>query len=225
MLVPWALTYCTSLGIELGVLQGELHGLGGADALRVRRGDVVRVGRAAAAEHLGVDAGAALLGVFEFFEDDDAGALAEDEAVAVLVERPAGALSGSSLRMRQGAAAMKPPRPIGGDGRLGAAGDHDVGVVPLNGVQGVADGVGGRGAGRRNGGVRTAQAEMDRDVAGGGVGDHLRDDERADAAGPVLDKAGVLLFEFVEAADAAADDDAAAEGIFLGEVEAAVLDG
>ena len=92
-------------------------------------------------------------------------------------------------------------------------------------LQGVADGVGGRGAGGGDGRVRPAQAEVDRDVAGGGVGHHLGDDEGADLAGAAFDVAGVLLLELVEAADAAADDDAAAVRVFLGEVEAAVLDG
>ena len=48
-------------------------------------------------------------------------------------------------------------------------------------------------------------------LPGGGVGDHLGDDERADAAGPAVDEAAVLLLELVQAADAAADDDAAAD--------------
>ncbi len=34
----------------------------------------------------------------------------------------------------------------------------------------------------------------------------------------------VLLLEFVQTADAAADDDTAAIGVFLGEIEAAILD-
>ena len=113
-----------------------------------------------------------------------------------------------------------------GDGRLGAAGDHDVGVVELDGAQASPMALAAEAQAVATAGVRAAQAEVDRDVAGGGVGDHLRDDERADAArAAALHEAGVLLFEFVQPADAAADDDAAAEGVFLGEVQAAVLDG
>ena len=52
----------------------------------------IRVGRHAVADQLGVDARAARLRVLELLEDQDAGALADDEAVAILVERPAGAL-------------------------------------------------------------------------------------------------------------------------------------
>src|SRR5262245_56378566 len=65
---------------------------------------------------------------------------------------------------------------------------------------------------------------MDRDGAGGVVGDHLGDDEWADLARPAGDVATVLLFELVQSTDAAAENDPAAEGIFLGKVETAVLD-
>ena len=49
------------------------------------RGDVIGVARQAVADHFGVDLRAARLGVLVFLEHDDAGALAHDEAVAVLV--------------------------------------------------------------------------------------------------------------------------------------------
>ena len=100
VLVPWALMYSMSSGLMRASLQGQLHGLGGAAALGMRGGDVVGVGGAAVAEQFGIDAGAALLGVLEFFEDEDAGALAQDEAVAVLVERPAGRLAGRRCAAR-----------------------------------------------------------------------------------------------------------------------------
>ena len=80
------------VGVERASLRASCAWPGGAAAFGCGRGDVVGVGRAAAAEQLGVDAGAARAGVLEFFEDEDAGPFAEDEAVAVLVEGPAGAL-------------------------------------------------------------------------------------------------------------------------------------
>src|SRR5215211_6789735 len=69
---------------DTGVSEGVFHRPTGACPVRRRRGDVVRVGRAADAEHLGVDRGAALLRVLQFLEDDDAGPFAEHEPVAVL---------------------------------------------------------------------------------------------------------------------------------------------
>ena len=55
------------------------------------------------------------------------------------------------------------------DDRLAAAGEHDVGVVALDDLESVADGVraGGAGGGRR--GVRPLAAVADRDLAGGEV--------------------------------------------------------
>src|SRR5947209_6896254 len=83
--------------------------------------------------------------------------------------------------------------------------------------------MGGRSAGSRDGGIGPAQAEMDGDIARGGVGNHLGDDEGADLAGPAVNVVGMLLLELIETANAAADNDAAAVRIFPAEVQAAVL--
>ena len=56
-------------------------------AVGARRGQVVRVCRDAAAEVLAEDRRAALLGVSQGLHDQDAGALAHDEAVAALIPR------------------------------------------------------------------------------------------------------------------------------------------
>ena len=55
-----------------------------------RRGDVIRIGRVAVADQLAVDVRAARPRVVQSFQDDDPRAFGHDEAVAVLVERPAG---------------------------------------------------------------------------------------------------------------------------------------
>src|SRR5437764_6592097 len=64
---------------------------------------------------------------------------------------------------------------------------------------------------------------MDGDVAGGGIGDHLRDDKRADPRRSALQIAGVLLFELIEAANAAAEDHTEAIEVFAFEIETAIL--
>ena len=84
-----------------------------AVAVLGRRGDVVRVARHAVADDLGVDPRAAAPRVLELLEDQDAGAFADDEAVAILVERPAGALPGRRCASTARAARAKPPTPIG----------------------------------------------------------------------------------------------------------------
>ena len=148
---------------------------------------------------------------------------AEDEPVAVLVEGAAGA-GRVVVALRERPAGDEAAETERGDGGLGAAGHHHVGVAAANGGEGVADGVGRGGAGGRDGGVRAAQAELDGDVAAAGVGDHLGDEEGPEAAGPALGERLGAVFEFGKAADAGAEDAAAAEGVFLRDVEAGVLD-
>ena len=81
-----------SVGLLAGVAEGHLHAGDGAAAFGVRVGDAEGVGGRAVAEDFAVDRGAALLGVFVVFEHDHRGAFAEDEAVAVEVERARGLL-------------------------------------------------------------------------------------------------------------------------------------
>ena len=112
-----------------------------------------------------------------------------------------------------------------GDGGLGAAGDHGVGVSALDEAEGVADGVGGGGAGGCRGFVGAARAVLDGDVAGGEVDDGAGDEEGRDLAGAAVEQIDVLAFDDVEAADAGADVDADAIAIFVGDLEAGVCHG
>ena len=70
-------------GVQLGVAQGHFHALGGAEAFRMRGGEVVGICGDAVAGEFGVNVRAALFGVLQLFDDDDAGAFAHDEAVAI----------------------------------------------------------------------------------------------------------------------------------------------
>ena len=79
-----------SAGVRPGPLQRRRHAAEGAVAVLGRRGDVIGVAGQAVAGDLGIDLGAARLGVLELLEHDDAGALAHDEAVAVAVIGPRG---------------------------------------------------------------------------------------------------------------------------------------
>src|SRR5262249_58911373 len=102
------------VGVEAGVGQGKLHGAGGAAAAGVRIGNVVGVSRAAAAEQFGVNDRTAPSCVFQFFEDEDARAFAQHEAVAILVKRSAGSL-GVVVASRQGAGRAKTAQAHGSD--------------------------------------------------------------------------------------------------------------
>ena len=89
------------------------HGAESALVALGRRGDVEGVAGHAVAADLGVDLGAALLGVLVFLQHHHAGAFAHDEAVAVLVPGARG-LGGRSLKPVDSAReAQKPAMPSG----------------------------------------------------------------------------------------------------------------
>src|SRR5204862_5644942 len=73
-------------GVFLGVAEGHFHAGDGAAAFRMRVGDAEGVGGGAVADDFAVNGGTAFFGPLVIFEDDDGGAFAEDEAVAVEVE-------------------------------------------------------------------------------------------------------------------------------------------
>ena len=196
------------IGGELGVVEAELHGAGGAAAFLVGGGDVRAVGRHAVAEQLGVDPRPAAAGDLFGLEDQDAGPFGQDEAVAVAVERAAGA-GRVVVAGRQGPHRGEPAQAHVGDRRLAAAGDHDVGLARLDELEGVADRVGRRGTGGRDRRARALQAPADRDLAAGGVDHQLGDRERADPRRALLHHHGVLGLELVQPADPRADDHAA----------------
>ncbi len=76
---------------DAGALDRRGHAAERAVAIWRRRRDMIGVARKPVADQLGVDFGAARLGVLVFLEHDHAGALGQHEAVAVLVVGPRGA--------------------------------------------------------------------------------------------------------------------------------------
>ena len=121
---------------------------------------------------------------------DDAGPLAQDEAVAVLVERPAGASAGRRCACDRARAEMKPPRPIG----VMAASEPPV-IITSAWSCWMARRASPMALAAEAQAVETAVfgphspnwIEM---LPGGRVGDHLRDDERADPAGAAFAGSG-----------------------------------
>ena len=128
----------------------------------MRRGDVIGVARQAIADHFGIDFRAARLGMLIFLEHDHARALAHDEAVAVLVIGAAGlfrlVVESGAERARLGEAGDADRA----DGRFGAAGQHDVGIVVLDHPRRVADRMGAGRAGGDHRMVGAHQAIFDR---------------------------------------------------------------
>ena len=116
-------------GIDAGALHRRHHAAIGAVAVLGRRGDVERVARKPVADDLGIDAGAARLGVFEFLQHHHAGPLAHDEAVAVAVIGPRGALGLIVEIGRERAAGGEARDRQAADGRLRTAREHHVGIA------------------------------------------------------------------------------------------------
>ena len=138
---------------------------------------MVCVGRHAVPDDFRIDGRAATLRVLELLEDDHTRALADDEAVAVLVEGPAGARRLVVAR-RQRPELAEPADTHRRDRRLAAARDHGVGVASLDDLVGVADGVRRGGACRAGRRVRSLRAEPNRHLARGEIDDGRWNEER-----------------------------------------------
>ncbi len=221
-----------AMGVDVGdllrfhvrVAERGLHDPAGATGVLGRLGDVVGVAAHPVADHLGQDGRAAALGHLQRLQDQDAGALADDEAVALGVERAAGALRlvvAGGQRPHGGEAAHAHR----GDGGFGAAADHDVGVAPGDDLEAVAHRMGRGRAGGGGGRVRPPGPGANGDVPGRQVDDAGRDEEGGDLAGAALQQLLVLPLDHVEAADPRADVNPGAVGQPAVELQLGVLDG
>src|ERR1044071_9941837 len=143
-------------------------------------------------------------GVLELLEDEHAGPLADDEAVAILVEGTAGArrlvvARGQRPQLAEAADAHRT------DGRLAAAGNHRVGVAALDDLVGVADGVRRGRAGRAGRRVGPFRAEADRHLARREIDDGRRNEEGRPPARTAVEERLVLPLDRDEPADTRAD--------------------
>ena len=203
-------------GIDAGALHRRHHAAIGPVAVLGRRGDVEGVARQAVADDLGIDPGAPRLGVLELFEHHDARALAHHEAVAVAVigARRALRLIVEIGRERAAGGEARDRQPA--DRRLGAAREHHVGIAERHQPRGIADGMRAGRAGGDHGVVRTFEAMLDRDIAGGEIDQASGNEERADAARALLGKQQRGLLDALKAADARADQHAGADLVLIG---------
>src|SRR4029077_14648429 len=95
----------------------------------------------------------------------------------------------------------------GGDGGLGAPGDHEVGFVVLDEPAGVAQGMGGGRARGHGAVVRALESVAYGDDGRGYVAHEHGDEERGHPGGALLEVDLALLFEGRDAAGAGAYDD------------------
>ena len=173
-------------GVQATLTQRHFHATSRAFAAGGRRGEMVRVSRVAVTDDFAINLRAALYGMFQFFEHDDACAFAHDEAVAFLVEGARGAF-GVVVARAHGPHRAKAADADGHDRRFRAAGEHRLRVAHFDGTPGFADGVIGRGTGGAGGEIRSAQILVYRECAGGHVADEHRDHERREPVGTALE--------------------------------------
>ncbi len=167
---------------------------------------MVGVARHAVADDLGVDLGAARLGMLQRFQDDDAGALAHDETVAVLVVGARGGAGTIVEARRQRAAGGKAGHGDAADGRFRAAGHHHVGVAQRHQSRCIADGMRAGRAGGDDRVVGTLQLVPDRHVAGGEIDETPRNKEWADATRAFFLQQDRRFGDAGQATDARADE-------------------
>ena len=207
-------------------LQRRLHRPAGAVAVLGGGGDVVGVAGQAVAHDLGIDLGTPGLGVLVFLENDDAGTLAHDEAVAVGVIGARGLLWLVGPLGGQGLAGVEASDADLADRRLGPARDHHVGVAVADQAHGVADGMGAGRAGGDDRMVRTLEAVADADLPRDQVDQGAGHEEGGHAPGPLLFHHHGGVGDGVEPADARADQDAGPlAALVVLRRPAAVLDG
>ena len=149
-------------------------------------GDAERVGGGAVAGDFGQNRRAAFLRVVERFQNDHAGAFAEDEAAAAGVKGAAAA--GGAGFVGKGDDAQRFPGFHGGvgEGHVASAGDHQLGFAVADAFVRFADGGRGRGTGGNVGETGVGEAELDRDLRGGGVAHADHDRHRRQALAAVL---------------------------------------
>ena len=154
----------------------------------------------------------------ESFENQRAGAFAHHEAVALFVERPRGVVRVVVAPRKRSHIAETGQRAVA-NRRFGAAGDHRVGLAVLQEVESEAQRVRRRRAGRNRRSIRALRSGANRNVAGGHVRDHHRNQKGADAIRAFFDQLAEFALPRRQTANAAADDHANALGVGLVNLE------
>ena len=206
------------LRLDASIAEGRAHDAVSAIAIFGGLGDVIGVGGHAVAHDFSNDGGVAALGVLERFEDEDAGAFTDDEAVALGVKGAAGAL-GLVIARGEGFHGRETADAHGGDGGFAAAADHDLGVAALDEAEGITHGMRGSRTRGGGGGIGSASAVANGDDAGSEINDGGGNEKRRDAAGAAFEKLAMLALDDVESADSGSDVDAGGVGDIGGDFE------
>ena len=166
-------------GVQLCILQGNLHCLACAATLIVRCRNMRGIAGDPKAHQLRIDACAACFGMLKFFHDNDARAFSQHESIAVTVEWSTGSgwiivARTERLHCRETANAER------GDCAFAATSHHHIRVAALNDVECCADRVASSSACSRSGDVCALQAKSNADISSQCIDHELRHNERAD---------------------------------------------
>ena len=156
----------------------------------------------------------------QLLQQEDAAALPHNETAPLLVKGDGGPVGVSVLA--QGLHRGKAAYGQGGDGRLCAAAEHDLGVAVPDIVEGVAHSVGAARAGGDGAGAHPPEAGSDSYLAGGHVADAGGNVEGGHAVPPPLQPAAVLRLGDGQPADTAGHTDAAAVRVGGGDIKASI---
>ena len=171
---------------------------------------------------LGKDVRAAVQGMLLRFDDQQSSAFGEDEAVAAEIERPAGG-SWIVVSLGKGTHVRHSGDRRAAQARLGAAGDDEIGLIPLDHLRGLDKGLHARGARRRRGDGRTVDTECHRNLAARHIRREERDGQRMNPLGAFRHHGLDVRFHDGNAAAAAVDDGADALTVFGIDLVAGVL--
>ena len=152
-------------------------------------------------------------------QDDDARASAEDHAESIAAERAAHARGVAAGGGGEHPHRLPAPQNAGGDGRLGATGDHDVGAVRSDYLRRFADGMRCSRTRRRQRQRRSAEAPAHAHLGGRCIVHDSRNAERMQARGAFGVQLVVAVVLRDHAAHAAADGDARPAAVGVGQLE------
>ena len=161
--------------------------------------------------------------MLQLFQNQHASALAQYEAIALLVEG-AGSLFRILVIGGQCLHVSKASNSNGRNSCFGATSQHYIGITILNGAQSVANAVGAGCAGSNNSSVRTLKTAGNSDLTSGHVGDFHGDKEGANLGGTLSAILQGLIQEGMDATDTATNTNATAHSIFLAHIQLSILD-
>ena len=137
-------------GFNAGVLNRQAHHAERSIAVYRRAGDVIGIAAHAITDDFGQDVRTAPPGMLELFEHQNARALAHHESIALDIPGTRGFL-GFIIALRKRAHGGESADAHGSDASLRAAADHHVGIVALDDLERIANGMGAGGASRGGG--------------------------------------------------------------------------